>query len=330
MEFKHFNKILIVQMIAALTALFLVYHYTENYEEYYLKNDEARNLLAAGEGDEEDGEKAPKALNDEEKKTSAEGDIINNDEAKAAEEEQADEKLTRRVLDWCQQHTLLRDEEWRILKTLLHKQTQDIGVIFIEFVKIMIFDETKTAYVSIGGGSVRKTWQLRACIGREIGRSMNADPRWRLKEMAPGKDPVYEFRPRLTVTDAQKWLGTPAKVKNIDVISKFISHDNWMDWIYVQDGVRVIFNEEESKANVRGDETEMEIGMEVGKKVVRMLFGTDGWNEMTTPKSLVKPEKDGRFEKRYTFEFEFEEEDEEEETIQGIKQEAMMSQTETG
>ena len=52
----HCNKILMAQMIAALTALFLVYHYTENYEEYYLKNDEARNLLAAGKADTEDGE----------------------------------------------------------------------------------------------------------------------------------------------------------------------------------------------------------------------------------------------------------------------------------
>ena len=46
MMLKHFNRSLFIQMIAALTALFLVYHYTENYEEYYLKNDEARNLLA--------------------------------------------------------------------------------------------------------------------------------------------------------------------------------------------------------------------------------------------------------------------------------------------
>ena len=45
MTIMHFNKSLFVQMIAALTALFLVYHYAENYEENYLKKDESRNLL---------------------------------------------------------------------------------------------------------------------------------------------------------------------------------------------------------------------------------------------------------------------------------------------
>ena len=46
MKLKHFNKILMAQMMAVLTALFLVYHYTENYEEYYLKKNEERNLLS--------------------------------------------------------------------------------------------------------------------------------------------------------------------------------------------------------------------------------------------------------------------------------------------
>ena len=45
MTIRHFNKSLFVQMIAALTALFLVYHYAENYEEYSVQNDESRNLL---------------------------------------------------------------------------------------------------------------------------------------------------------------------------------------------------------------------------------------------------------------------------------------------